>query len=319
MRRIANLAVAMLLLAMVPPTIAQPMREKYQRPMQEPRPMHDRQGMRGMAEELDDDGGPASAAPLPPGTRVERDLAYGSDPAQRLDVYLPQHAENAPVIFMVHGGGWQRGDKAASKVVRNKVAHWLPKGYVMVMPNYRLSPQADPIEQANDVAKALAFAQSKAKEWHADPSRFVLMGHSAGAHLVSLISADPTIATRLGAKRWLGTVALDSAGFNIVEIMESRHFRLYDRVFGNDRRLWRDASPLARLTSAPVPMLLVCSSKRADSCPQARAFAEKATSLGGNMRVLPIDLRHAEINEMLGSGGEYTRDVDRFLASLGLK
>ncbi len=220
---------------------------------------------------------------------------------------------------MVHGGGWQRGDKAASKVVQNKVGHWLPQGYVMVMPNYRLSPKANPIEQANDVAKALAFAQSRAKEWGADPSRFVLMGHSAGAHLVSLLSADPAVATRQGAKPWLGTVSLDSAGFDIVELMQARHFRLYDRVFGDDRTLWREASPTLRLASAPVPMLLVCSSRRQDACPQARAFAAKATSLGGKVTVRPIDMTHMEINEQLGARADYTRDVDAFLRSLGLK
>ena len=52
------------------------------------------------------------AAPLPADTRVVRDVAYGSDPRQRFDVYAPPHAHGAPVLVMVHGGGWRRGDKA---------------------------------------------------------------------------------------------------------------------------------------------------------------------------------------------------------------
>src|SRR5690606_27504205 len=54
--------------------------------------------------------GHGERAPLPPGVRVERDIAYGPDPRQRYDVYLPAHARpDAPILFMVHGGGWRRG------------------------------------------------------------------------------------------------------------------------------------------------------------------------------------------------------------------
>lgn len=255
---------------------------------------------------------------LPNGAQLERDVAYGSDPAQHMDVYRPANAQNAPVIFMVHGGGWARGDKEAAGVVNNKVDHWLPKGYLVVSVGYRLVPQVTPLVEADDVARALAFAQGKAKSWGGDPTRFVLMGHSAGAHLVSLLSADPSLATRAGAGPWLGTVALDSAAYNVVEIMEQRHFPLYDKAFGNDRELWRDASPTLRLTRAPVPMLLVCSSRRADSCAQAGGFAEKATALGGRVKVAPIDLRHGEINAQLGTSGGLTTAVDAFLHSLEL-
>jgi acetyl esterase/lipase len=255
---------------------------------------------------------------LPNGAPLEGDLAYGADPAQRMDVYRPANAQNAPVIFMVHGGGWARGDKEAAGVVNNKVDHWLPKGYIVVSVGYRLVPEVTPLVEADDVAKALAFAQGKAKSWGGDPARFVLMGHSAGAHLVSLLSADPSLATRVGAGSWLGTVALDSAAYNVVEIMEQRHFPLYDKAFGSDRGLWRDASPTLRLTRAPVPMLLVCSSRRDDSCAQATGFAEKATSLGGRVKVVPVDLRHGEINAQLGASGGLTAQVDAFLQSLQL-
>lgn len=258
------------------------------------------------------------AVAVPAGAQVDRNLAYGPDPEQTIDVYRPANAQNAPVIFMVHGGGWARGDKEAAGVVNNKVGHWLPKGYIVVSVGYRLVPQVTPMGEAQDVAKALAFAQGKARSWGGDPSRFVLMGHSAGAHLVSLLSAAPSIATNAGAGSWLGTVALDSAAYDVVNIMQQSHFSLYDKAFGNDRQLWSDASPTLRLTHAPVPMLLVCSSRRADSCAQARGFADKATSLGGRVSVFPIDLRHGEINAELGAGGDLTAQVDNFLHSLNL-
>lgn len=255
---------------------------------------------------------------LPPGAQVDRDLAYGPDPAQRLDVYRPANAQNAPVIFMVHGGGWRRGDKDAAGVVNNKVEHWLPKGYIVISVGYRLVPDVTPMGEAQDVAKALAMAQGKARSWGGDPSRFVLMGHSAGAHLVSLLSAAPSIASNAGAGPWLGTVVLDSAAYNVVDIMQKQHFGLYDEAFGNDQQLWRDASPILRLTSAPVPMLLVCASQRSDSCAQASAFADKARSLGGRVSVYPIEMRHGEINAQLGAPGDLTVQVDNFLHSLNL-
>lgn len=262
---------------------------------------------------------PAIAAPvtLPAGARMEANIAYGTDPLQKLDVYLPAHAARAPVLFMVHGGGWKRGDKGAAGVVQDKINHYLPMGYVFISTNYRLEPEADPLEQAADVAAALAFAQQHAAEWGADPSRFVLMGHSAGAHLVALLAAAPEISRQAGARPWLGTIALDSAAYNVNTIMDHPHLRLYDEAFGSDRQFRDAASPTLRLRSAPSPMLLVCSSRRALSCSQATAFADRAKDLGGRADVLPVDMSHAEINRDVGVAGTYTARIDAFLTSLG--
>jgi acetyl esterase/lipase len=294
----------------------QTMRERWQQRLAERRAGQGQQGQQGQGPMGGRRYEPVS---LPAGALVDRDLAYGSDPAQKMDVYRPANAQNAPVIFMVHGGGWRRGDKEAAGVVNNKVEHWLPKGYIVVSVGYRLVPQVTPMGEAQDIAQALAFAQGKARSWGGDPSRFVLMGHSAGAHLVSLLTSAPSIATNAGAGPWLGTVVLDSAAYNVVDIMQKRHFGLYDEAFGSDQQLWRDASPILRLTKAPVPMLLVCSSQRADSCAQAQAYADKAKSLGGRVSVYPIDMRHGEINAQLGAPGQdLTAQVDNFLHSLNL-
>lgn len=251
-------------------------------------------------------------------SNVERNIPYGPDPLQRMDVYLPAHPHNAPVLFMVHGGGWIRGDKTMSRVFTNKVEHWLPEGLIFISIDYRMLPEADPLEQANDVAKALAAAQAKMASWGGDPARFVLMGHSAGAHLVALLAADPSIAYRFGAKPWLGSIALDSGAYDITRIMETRHLPLYDQVFGNDPQYWRRTSPTDRISGTPGPMLLVCSTLRNDSCSQARSFSAKATAAGARVTVLPMPLKHSEINENLGLAGSYTDSVERFLRSLGL-
>jgi acetyl esterase/lipase len=253
---------------------------------------------------------------LPPGARAERDLAYGPAPQQRLDVYIPPGAKNAPILLMVHGGAWMFGDKG--HVVGNKARHWLPRGYVYVSSNYRMARPPNPLDQAEDVGRALAFVQANASSWGGDGSRVVLMGHSSGAHLVALLAALPAAVARSGAKPWLGTVALDSAALDLVELMRGRHPRLHDRVFGAEPARWTELSPLQQLTAAPLPMLLVCSSRRGDSCPAARRFAAKAVSLGGRATVLPVDLGHGEINSELGRSAGYTASVDDFLRSLGL-
>ncbi|QKS00491.1 alpha/beta hydrolase [Sphingomonas sp. CL5.1] len=263
--------------------------------------------------------GRASMKPVPPpGARIERDIAYGADPAQRLDLYRPAKAEGAPILVMVHGGGWSRGDKANPGVVANKVNHWLPRGFILVSINYRMVPGANPLEQANDVAKALAFVQARAREWGGDAGRVVLMGHSAGAHLVALLAAAPGIAKAQGAAPWIGTIALDSAAYDIPPIMQRQHLSLYDDAFGSDPRLWHDASPMLRLESAPAPMLLVCSTRRADSCPPAEAFAARVRALHGRATVAPVDMTHAEINQLAGADGAYTVTIDTFLKSIGL-
>jgi acetyl esterase/lipase len=258
----------------------------------------------------------APAAPLPAGARVVRDVAYGSDPRQRFDVYAPAGAHDAPVILMVHGGGWRRGDKSMSNVVANKVAYWVPRGVVVISVNYRMLPDTLPLEQARDVARALSLAQRRAAEWGGAPDRFVLMGHSAGAHLVSLLAAEPQLAREQGARPWRGTVSLDSACLDVVQTMRGPHLPLYDQAFGTNPADCLAASPYQHLVAASAPVLAVCSSRRRDSCPQAHAFVDKVQPLGGRARVLEEDLSHGEINKTLGEPSDYTTGVDAFLRSV---
>lgn len=264
-------------------------------------------------------GAISESSRLPQGVRIQHDLSYGQAAEQRLDLYRPDKLPtDAPIIVMVHGGGWARGSKAAANVVDNKVAHWLPKGMIFVSVETRLLPQADPLQQAQDVASALAFVQQKAVSWGGDANRIVLMGHSAGAHVAMLVTADAGLQTRAGVKPWRATVALDSGAYDVTALMRAGHARLFDRAFGKDPAFWEKTSPLAQLKDAKTlpPVLLVCSSLRRTSCEQARAFARKA---GPKAEVLAVALRHGEINAKLGTPGIYTDDVDAFLSRQGVR
>jgi len=257
---------------------------------------------------------------VPAGVRHVADVAYGGDALQRFDVYLPESPPRAPmpVIVMVHGGAWMVGNKAMPQVVENKVTRWVTRGAVLVSVGYRLVPQVGPLDEADDVARALAAVQRLAPTWGADPERVVLMGHSAGAHLVALLDASPTLAQRAGVRPWLGTVVLDSAALNLPALMGQPHARFYDRVFGKDPALWRAASPTDVLAAGAPPMLLVCSTQRVDaSCLQSQRFAAHARSLGVRVSVSEQNLSHLQVNDTLGLPGSETDAVQAFFAAVG--
>ncbi|OGA63899.1 MAG: esterase [Burkholderiales bacterium RIFCSPHIGHO2_01_FULL_64_960] len=272
----------------------------------------------------------AAAAPAVLAAGVQRiaDVPYGADPAQRMDVYVPTSpttgtnslvasAVRAPVIFMVHGGGWRHGDKAMGRVVQEKVNRWVPKGFILISINYRMLPDAPVAVQERDVQAALMAAQQRAGTWGGGPSRFILMGHSAGAHLVALLNARAPQALREGAWPWLGTVSLDSAMMNVPARMRAPHLPLYDDAFGTDPAYWVAMSPFHQWTAGAPPMQMVCSTQRADDpCQQSDAMARHVRNQGGRAEVLPQDLDHGEINAQLGLDSDYTRAVEAFMGSL---
>lgn len=303
---LSGLIAALIVLA-VPATMAGPLRDRIQ----------ERRAALQQQEALEDEEVPeTSSAAIPQGVEVVRDVAYGRHERQRFDVYAPPRAQGAPVIFMVHGGGWRRGDKAMPSVVENKVARWVPRGFIVISTNYRLLPQADPLEQARDVARALAVAQEKASDWGGDRTRFVLMGHSAGAHLVALLAASPSLAAEAGAAPWLGSVLLDGATLDVERTMKEPHMRLHDQAFGSDPAYWASVSPYRALSGTIRPVLAVCSTRRADACPQAASFVARANTFHTPASVLEQSLSHRDINLRLGQPGRYTDAVEAFLAAL---
>ena len=256
---------------------------------------------------------------IPAGGTAIRNVAYGPDPAQRFDLYLPANASRAPVVFYVHGGGWANGDKT-NPGLANKLAYWLPKGYAVISSNYRMVPAAMPLEQARDVARGVALAQRRAGEWNLDPARMVLMGHSAGAHLVALLGAEPHLLTEAGAQPPLGVVSLDSGALDVPALMGQRRVpKLYHEAFGADPAYWRSVSPQQQLARNGLPMLLVCASERrfpTSPCDEARKFAARGQALGVPMAVQPEPLDHGDINRTLGQPSAYTRAVSGWIDHL---
>jgi acetyl esterase/lipase len=125
------------------------------------------------------------------------DIAYGDDARQRLDVYQPRQAAVAPrpVVVFWYGGSWTAGEKESYRFVGAALAQM---GYVAVLPDYRLYPKVKFPSFMDDAAEAVAWVRKHAAEYHADASRIVLMGHSAGAHMAALLLEDPSYLTRAG-------------------------------------------------------------------------------------------------------------------------
>lgn len=278
------------------------------------------QGLRDRMQQLREASRQERPVSVPVGGTAVRNIAYGKDPAQRFDLYLPAGAKNVPVVFFVHGGGWVIGDKANAGIA-NTLAHWLPKGYAVVSSNYRMLPAAMPLEQARDIAHAVATLQHRASEWSVNPGRVMLMGHSAGAHLVALLGSHPDgLLRQAGATRPLGVVSLDSAALDVPTLMaQHRVPRLHRNAFGSDPAYWRSTSPLQQLDRNALPMLLVCSSQRRlplPPCDEARKLARSGEALRVPMQVLPEDLSHREIHENLGRPSDYTRQVAAWIDRL---
>jgi acetyl esterase/lipase len=124
------------------------------------------------------------------------DLPYGQDPRQRLDVYAPRQAVNRPVVIFWYGGSWTEGSKADYRFVGTTLAE---RGFVAVLPDYRLYPQVTFPLFDEDGARAVAWVEQHAHEFGGDPKHIVLMGHSAGGHTAAFLAFNHAFLEKFGA------------------------------------------------------------------------------------------------------------------------
>ena len=138
----------------------------------------------------------------------DADVAYGAGPRRTLDVYLPdQPAASRPLIVFWYGGSWMKGDKEQYRFVGAALAL---RGYVAVLPDYRVYPEVRFPGFMDDAALALKWAQDNAARLGADPRRIYVMGHSAGAHIAALLALDARYLERAGGdpRRVRGLIGL---------------------------------------------------------------------------------------------------------------
>jgi acetyl esterase/lipase len=126
--------------------------------------------------------------PKDPATRADMGTAYGPLSRQRLDVYAPRKAEAAaPVAVFFYGGSWDSGRRQDYRWVGQALA---AQGYLTVVPDYRVYPEVTYPSFLEDGAAAVRWARDHAKDLGGDPSRIVLVGHSAGAYNAVMLGFD---------------------------------------------------------------------------------------------------------------------------------
>ncbi|MES2698457.1 MAG: alpha/beta hydrolase [Pseudomonadota bacterium] len=251
-------------------------------------------------------------------------LAYGSDRLQTLDYWAGTTA-NAPLVVFVHGGGWKRGDKTMMRG-SDKLEHWRAQGYAVASIDYRLVPDATVEQQGADVANAVAYLRTNAARLGFDRSRIALVGHSAGAHLVSLVGTDPQYfrAAGLSLDHVRGIVPLDGAAYDVADQMDENARLMgdtYEQAFGTDPARQRALSPTLHAAAPNAPAFLILHVQRDDGERQSEALGAALSAAGTPATVQGFAGRglrgHMQINRQLGDP-EYpaTAVVDAFLARI---
>jgi acetyl esterase/lipase len=129
-----------------------------------------------------------SLAPRDAGAhKIAKDVAFGHDRRQRLDVYRPKGAVKPPVIVFIYGGSWSSGKRQDYAFIANIFA---ARGYLTVVPDYRLVPDVRFPAFVEDGAAAVAWAAKNATTYGANPKQIFLVGHSAGAYTVAMLGLD---------------------------------------------------------------------------------------------------------------------------------
>jgi arylformamidase len=202
----------------------------------------------------------AEQGAAPPELKVVKDLRYddspGSDPKlNALDLYLPAGRQDIPLVFYVHGGGWRAGDKANPTTLVNTLGRM---GVGLAAINYRLAPGVKHPGQIEDVARAFGWVYTNASQYRIDRNRMVILGASAGGHLVSLLALNPEYLSKQGvpSEAIKGVVSIsgiyDLGAWPEPGLVPTRK----EQAFGIDPAALREASPSSYVTAKAPPFLI---------------------------------------------------------------
>jgi acetyl esterase/lipase len=195
---------------------------------------------------------PVGAASAPHGAAAAPErISYGADPAQILVVFQPATPGPHKLVLWVHGGGWVAGGPGGTHQI---AAPLTAAGYTVVGVGYRLVPHTDVAGSTADVAHAAAYVLNHAGQFDIDPSRFALIGHSAGSTLVALLGTDPSYLHAAGVApgKLAAVITLDGV-FDVSANLTHFPHSARPEVYGTDPADWGRYSPVAHLGDAPAP------------------------------------------------------------------
>lgn len=226
---------------------------------------------------------------------VSGDLAYGPLPRHRLDIYAPRrHSGGLPVVVFIYGGSWQTGSRTTYRFAARALA---AQGYLVVVPDYRLVPEVEYPGFLTDCADALDWVVREIGAHGGDPSRLVVMGHSAGAYNAAMLVLDPGL---VEARGHMGRIR------GLVGLSGPYDFFPFDgpislRVFGAVRQP-KMTQPITHVRPGLPPMFLATGGRDALVLPRnAVALSGKVRAAGGEAELKVYDkLKHAGTLMALG-------------------
>lgn len=232
------------------------------------------------------------------GYAAHQDVAYGDAARHRLDLYVPDGLDRpAPVVVFFYGGSWRNGDRGDYLFAAEALAS---RGFVAVVPDYRLYPDVAFPGFLADGAMAVGWVRDQIAGYGGDPGRIFLMGHSAGAYNAAMLALDPRYLADAGVDRSVvrGLIGL-SGPYDFLPL----DTRVTRRVFGGAPDL-PATQPINFVDGGAPPMLLLTGADDRTVRPRnSRSLASAANGSGGSamLRVYP-DMGHIGIVLALAAG-----------------
>ena len=245
---------------------------------------------------------------------IDRDISYGSDQRQKLDVYAPPNIpqNGAPVLLWLYGGGWRSGDKRLFEHLGRAFAH---RGVITVAVNYRLTPQVTHPGHVKDVALAIAWVRDEIEGYGGDRDRLILSGHSAGGHLAALLALDRRYLAEIGVPESSirGCIPISGAT-DLSDHADSGTFTSREQIeeaFGNRDAKLVAASPVNYVTPDDPPFLIMMAEGDPTGLQeQGRRLADALRDMDVYARYVTIKGRdHFSIVRRFGSSHDATANA----------
>ncbi len=248
------------------------------------------------------------------GVREASGLAYGAGDRHGIDVYAPDGAEQAPVVVFLYGGSWVGGDRGMYRFLGASLA---AAGVVCMVPDYRVWPEVGFPGFVQDAAQAVAWARRNAAAHGGAADRLVLMGHSAGAHIATLLALDDDYLAAEGlrpATAVRGVVGL-AGPYDFLPLRSPT----LQAIFGPESG-WAETQPVNHVAPGAPPMLLATGDADSMVLPlNTESLAARLRAVDNPVRTVTYPgLGHREIIGAFSSGLRFLapvrRDVLRFVA-----
>ncbi|ODN66935.1 alpha/beta hydrolase [Methylophaga muralis] len=213
------------------------------------------------------------------------DLVYGEYDRLKLDVYQPAHSVDsqkpATVIFF-YGGGWEAGEKADYKFVAEALTS---QGMIVVIPDYRVFPEAVFPEFIEDAAQAVAWTRQHIAEFGGDPEQLFIAGHSAGAHIAAMLSVNPHYLQQAGleTEQLRGMIGL-AGPYDFLPLTSPT----LKQIFGDDASQWQSQPVNFVGEDHPPTLLLVGNNDRTVLPRNSYRFAEKLKQYGNDVELIEL-------------------------------